>query len=95
MNRLQLEHVIRAAATISEDDEIVVIGSQAILGRYPDALEELCLSADADLNYVRTALCHGLVSRETLLERLDQTALDGEQTERLRKLIETDGADAA
>ena len=49
MNRLQLEHVIRAAATISEDDEIVVIGSQAILGRYPDAPEELCLSADADL----------------------------------------------
>ena len=49
MNRLQLEHVIRAAATIAEDDEIVVIGSQAILGRYPDAPEELCLSADADL----------------------------------------------
>ena len=49
MNRLQLEHVIRAAATISEDDEVVVIGSQAILGRYPDAPEELCLSADADL----------------------------------------------
>ena len=49
MNRLQLEHVIRAAATISEDDEIVVIGSQAILGHYPEAPEELCLSADADL----------------------------------------------
>ncbi len=49
MNRAQLEHVIRAAATIAEDQEIVVIDSQAILGRYPDAPDELCLSADVDL----------------------------------------------
>ena len=27
MTRAQLEHVIRAAATIADDDEIVVIGS--------------------------------------------------------------------
>ncbi len=49
MNRTQLEHVIRAAATISGDDEIIVIGSQAILGSYPDAPAELCLSEDVDL----------------------------------------------
>ncbi len=49
MNRAQLEHVIRAAATISGDDQIVVIGSQAILGRYPQAPPELCLSEDVDL----------------------------------------------
>lgn len=49
MTRAQLEHVIRAAGTIAEDTEIVVIGSQAILGRYPDAPAELCLSADADV----------------------------------------------
>jgi hypothetical protein len=36
MKRSELEHVIRAAATIAEDDEIVVIGSQAILGQFPD-----------------------------------------------------------
>jgi hypothetical protein len=30
MNRLQLEHIIRAASQISDDTEIVVIGSQAI-----------------------------------------------------------------
>ena len=41
MNRAQLEHVIRAAATIAGDTEIVVIGSQAILGRYPEAPTEL------------------------------------------------------
>jgi hypothetical protein len=37
MTRAQLEHVIRAAATIAEDDEIVVTGSQAILGQFPQA----------------------------------------------------------
>ena len=41
--------MIRAAATIAGDNEIVVIGSQAILGRYPDAPRELLLSADVDL----------------------------------------------
>lgn len=49
MNRAQLEHVIRAAATIAEDDEIVVIGSQAILGQYPDAPADLCVSMEADV----------------------------------------------
>ena len=49
MNRAQLEHVIRAAATIAGDTEIVVIGSQAILGRYPDAPAALLVSADVDV----------------------------------------------
>lgn len=49
MNRAQLEHVIRAAATIAGDVEIVVIGSQAILGRYPEAPPELLVSADVDI----------------------------------------------
>jgi hypothetical protein len=49
VNRAQLEHVIRAAATIAGDTEIVVIGSQAILGRYPQAPAELVVSADVDL----------------------------------------------
>lgn len=48
MNRSQLEHVIRAAAAISGDSEIVIVGSQAILGRYPEAPAELLVSADAD-----------------------------------------------
>lgn len=49
MTRAQLEHVIRAASTIAGDTEIVVIGSQAILGRYPEAPAELVVSADVDL----------------------------------------------
>jgi len=36
MTREQLEHLLRAAADIVDDDTIVVIGSQAILGQFPD-----------------------------------------------------------
>jgi hypothetical protein len=49
MTRAQLEHIIRVSATIADDDEIVVIGSQAILGQFPDAPEELRRSMEADV----------------------------------------------
>lgn len=49
MKRSQLEHLIRAAADIADDDEIVVIGSQAILGQFPDAPPELLVSVEADV----------------------------------------------
>lgn len=49
MTRAQLEHVIRAAATITSDPDIVVIGSQAILGQFPDAPAELLVSNEADV----------------------------------------------
>jgi hypothetical protein len=49
MTRAQLEHLIGSAATISDDDEIVVLGSQAILGQYPDAPADLLVSTEADL----------------------------------------------
>lgn len=49
MNRTQLEHIIRAAAGNADTTEIVVIGSQAILGTYPDAPQELLVSMEADV----------------------------------------------
>ena len=49
MTREQLEHVIRAAASIAEDDEIVVIGSQSVLGQFPDAPDALLVSNEADV----------------------------------------------
>jgi len=49
MTRLQLEHLIRAAADIADDNDIVVIGSQAILGQFPNAPESMRVSAEADL----------------------------------------------
>jgi hypothetical protein len=49
MTRQQLEHLIRAAAVIADDDELVVIGSQSILGQYPNAPATLLVSVEADL----------------------------------------------
>jgi hypothetical protein len=49
MTREQLEHVIRAAASIADDDELVIIGSQAVLGQYPHAPAALLVSNEADL----------------------------------------------
>jgi hypothetical protein len=37
--RNQIEHLIRASADIAADDDIVVIGSQAILAQFPEALD--------------------------------------------------------
>jgi hypothetical protein len=49
MTRQQLEHLIRAAAVIADDDELIVIGSQSILGQYPNAPSSLLVSVEADL----------------------------------------------
>lgn len=49
MDRLQLEHVIRASADVTGELEIVVVGSQAILGSVPDPPEELTRSMEADV----------------------------------------------
>lgn len=49
MTREQLEHLLRAAADIADDDTIVVIGSQAILGQFPDAPAAMRVSTEADL----------------------------------------------
>lgn len=49
MTREQLEHLIRAAAVIADDEAIVVIGSQAILGQFPDAPAPMRVSMEADL----------------------------------------------
>ena len=49
MLRHELEHLIRACAAIAADDEIVVIGSQSILGQFPSAPAALLVSTEADV----------------------------------------------
>lgn len=49
MRRADLEHVIAAAANVLGEDAFVVIGSQAILGPYPEAPESLLRSMEVDL----------------------------------------------
>ena len=53
MTGAQLEHIIRAAGTIADDSDVIVIGSQAILGSFPNAPEEFLVSNEADV-YPRT-----------------------------------------
>lgn len=63
MTRDELEHAIRAACDIAEDDAVYVFGSQAILGQFPDAPAELRQSVEVD------------VSPRTRVDRVD--AIDG------------------
>ncbi len=49
MRREQFEHVIAAAAEVSGEREIVVIGSQAILGNVDEPPESMLFSMEADV----------------------------------------------
>ena len=49
MQREELEHLIRAVAAITDQYEIVIIGSQAILGAIPNAPAALLQSMEADM----------------------------------------------
>jgi hypothetical protein len=49
MRRIDLEHVIRAAAMVADVDELIVVGSQSILGACPHAPQELLVSQEVDL----------------------------------------------
>ncbi|MEY3480057.1 MAG: hypothetical protein RIQ71_832 [Verrucomicrobiota bacterium] len=50
MTREQLEHIVRAAAANADTDEIVVVGSQALLGSVPQPSQEVLVrSMEADV----------------------------------------------
>jgi hypothetical protein len=49
MNRAALEHILRAAAAVADEHDFVVIGSQAILGQFPEAPAALLASIEADV----------------------------------------------
>ena len=49
MKRSEVEHVLRAAAAIAQEQSFVVVGSQAILLPFPHAPDELRVSRELDL----------------------------------------------
>lgn len=49
MKRSEAEHVLRAAAAITQEQSFVVVGSQAILFQFPHAPPELVVSRELDL----------------------------------------------
>ncbi len=53
MQRQQLEHIIRAAAGITGATDIVIVGSQSVLGQFPNSPPELLASLEADVFTLR------------------------------------------
>jgi hypothetical protein len=49
MDRQALEHIVRAVAALTNRYEIVIVGSQSILGACPNAPEVLLRSMEADV----------------------------------------------
>jgi hypothetical protein len=49
VKREDLEHIIRAAGAIAESETIIILGSQAVLGLFPDAPGELLASQEVDV----------------------------------------------
>lgn len=49
MRRDQLEHLIRAAGSITQEGDLIIIGSQSILGAFPDAPLAALMSIEADI----------------------------------------------
>lgn len=61
MQRQQLEHIIRAATGITGATEFVIIGSQAVLGQFPHAPDELLVSIEADVFSLRATADSDLI----------------------------------
>jgi hypothetical protein len=55
MQRHQLEHIIRAATGITGATDFVIVGSQAVLGQFPHAPEDLLASIEVDVFSPRSA----------------------------------------
>jgi hypothetical protein len=49
MKKSQLEHILRAASRLCDEDEFIVIGSQSLHGKYPDVADDILVSREVDL----------------------------------------------
>ena len=49
MKKHQLDHILRAAGGITGQKQFVIVGSQALHGKYPDLADDIVMSAEVDL----------------------------------------------
>jgi len=49
MKKQQVDHVLRAAGEITGEKRFVIVGSQALHGKFPDAADSIIRSAEVDL----------------------------------------------
>lgn len=49
MKKREVDHVLRAAGRITQESQFIIVGSQALHGKYPDLADEIERSAEVDL----------------------------------------------
>lgn len=49
MKKHQLDHILRAAGGITGKKQFVIVGSQALHGKYPNLADDIVMSAEVDL----------------------------------------------
>lgn len=49
MKKREVDHVLRAAGRITHEKQFIIVGSQALHGKYPDLADEIVRSAEVDL----------------------------------------------
>jgi uncharacterized nucleotidyltransferase DUF6036 len=49
MKKRELDHVLRAAGRITGEKQFIIVGSQALHGKYPDLADDIVKSAEVDL----------------------------------------------
>ena len=86
MDREQFEHAIRAASAVLNEDELVVIGSQSILGVLENPPKELLESGEVDVYAARGSpdqheagadLLEGALGPGSLFEKTHRFCVDG------------------
>lgn len=87
MTREQLDHLLRAAAEIAGVRDLVVIGSQAVLGTHPDweLPEEATRSVEADIavDLVLAGVGEGDGDATELADRIDGAIGEGSSFHRM------------
>ncbi len=49
MKKSEVEHIVRAAAKICDDNEFIIIGSQSLHGKYPNLADTILMSQEVDI----------------------------------------------
>jgi hypothetical protein len=55
MKKQQVDHVLRAAGVITGEKQFIIIGSQSLHGKYPDAPDDIMRSFEVDLIAAKNA----------------------------------------
>ena len=72
MTLYQLENIIRASGSVTDENVMLVLGSQSILGAFPEPPGDLCVSMEADIFPLKapqkTDLISGSIGEITLFQ---------------------------